>query len=272
MISLVVLLNGLLGYVQEARAEKAVAALARMTAVSSAVLRDGKEQRVPSAQLVRGDVLVLAEGDAVGADARLLQATSLRVQEASLTGESEAVLKDAATLPEAAPLGDRLNMVIKGTAVAQGTGRAVVTATGMRTEMGAIAAMLEATVEAPTPLQREVARIGRVLGIAVLVVATVVVGTVLLLSDIRTASDDNFATIVEAVREGRSIFDNIRKSLRYLLSSNMGEVLTVFLGVVGAGVIGLRGAGSAGDGGALVLPLLATQILWLGLTSKPLPD
>jgi len=189
VISMVVLLNGVLGYVQEARAANAVAALARMTAVSSAVLRDGQEQRVPSAQLVRGDVLVLGEGDAVGADARLLQASSLRVQEASLTGESEAVLKDPATLRQAAPLGDRLNMVFKGTAVAQGTGRAVVTATGMRTEMGTIAAMLEATVEAPTPLQKEVARIGRTLGIAVVVIAVIVVGTVLLLSDIRTASD-----------------------------------------------------------------------------------
>ena len=113
VISLVVLLNGVLGNLQEARAANAVAALARMTAVSSAVLRDGQVQRVPSAQLVRGDVLVLGEGDAVGADARLLQATSLRVQEAFLTGESEAVLKDAATLREAAPLGDRLNMVFK---------------------------------------------------------------------------------------------------------------------------------------------------------------
>lgn len=189
VIALVVLLNGVLGYLQQARAENAVAALARMTAVSSTVLRDGREQRVPSAQLVRGDVLVLGEGDAVGADARLLRATALRVQEASLTGESEAVLKDAATLGRAAPLGDRLNMVFKGTAVAQGTGRAVVTGTGMDTEMGAIAEMLEVTVEEPTPLQIEVAHIGRMLGIAVTVIAGVVVGTILLLSDIRTASD-----------------------------------------------------------------------------------
>jgi magnesium-transporting ATPase (P-type) len=125
----------------------------------------------------------------VGADARLWQANTLRVLEASLTGESEAVLKDTATLGRPAPLGDRLNMVFKGTSVAQGTGRAVVTATGMATEMGAIAGMLEATVEAPTPLQREVARIGRMLGIAVVIIAIVVVGTVLLLSDIRGASD-----------------------------------------------------------------------------------
>jgi P-type Ca2+ transporter type 2C len=91
---------------------------------------------------------------ATNIDARLIEATSLRVQEASLTGESEAVLKDAATLPAAVPLGDRLNMVFKGTAVAQGSARAVVTATAMATEMGAIATLLEATVDEPTPLAK----------------------------------------------------------------------------------------------------------------------
>jgi hypothetical protein len=131
VIALVVALNAILGYAQEAKAENAVAALARVTAVTSAVVRDAQVVRVPSAELVRGDLLVLGEGDAVGADARLHQATSLRVQEASLTGESEAVLKDAATLREPVALSDRLNMVLKGTSIAQGTGRAVVTATGM---------------------------------------------------------------------------------------------------------------------------------------------
>jgi calcium-translocating P-type ATPase len=189
VIALIVAANAVLGYVQEARAENAVAALARMTAVTSAVLRDGQLRRIPSAQLVPGDLLVLGEGDAVGADARLVQAAALRVQEASLTGESEAVLKDPATLREPAPLGDRLDMVFKGTAVVQGSGRAVVTATGMDTEMGSIAALLEATVEEPTPLQKEVGRIGRMLGIAVVIVALVVVATVLLISDIRGAAD-----------------------------------------------------------------------------------
>ena len=189
VIAIIVLLNGALGYVQEAKAADAVAALARMTAATSAVLRDGQVLRLPSAELVRGDLIVLAEGDSVGADARLLQAASLRVQEASLTGESEAVLKDAATLREPAPLGDRLNMVFKGTAAAQGTGRAVVTATGMATEMGSIAHMLEATQEEPTPLEKEVARIGRMLGIAVVIIAVVVVATILLMSDIRSATD-----------------------------------------------------------------------------------
>jgi P-type Ca2+ transporter type 2C len=171
VIAAVVLLNAVLGYVQEAKADNAVAALAKMTAATSAVLREGQAMRVPSADLVRGDVLVLGEGDAVGADARLAQVTSLRVHEASLTGESEAVLKDATTLPTAAALGDRLNMVFKGTAIAQGTGRAVVTATGMDTEMGSIAHMLEATAEEPTPLEKEVGRIGRMLGIAVVIIA-----------------------------------------------------------------------------------------------------
>ena len=187
VIALIVAANGMLGYMQEARAQNAVAALARMTAVTSAVVRDGRLQRVPSAALVRGDLLVLGEGDAVGADARLVQAASLRVLEASLTGESEAVLKDADTLPEPAALGDRLDMVFKGTAVAQGTGRAVVTATGMRTEVGSIAGMLESAEEAPSPLQKEVARIGRTLGVAVLVIAAVVMATVFVISGVRTA-------------------------------------------------------------------------------------
>ena len=189
VIALIVSVNAVLGYVQDAKAESAVAALARMTAVTSAVIRDGQVQRLPSADLVRGDLLVLGEGDAVGADGRLVQAAALRVQEASLTGESEAVLKDAATLSEQAALGDRLDMVFKGTAVVQGTGRALVTAVGMQTQMGSIAAMLEATETEPTPLQKEVGRIGRMLGIAVIVIAVVVVATVLLISEIRTAAD-----------------------------------------------------------------------------------
>jgi P-type Ca2+ transporter type 2C len=189
VIAAVVLLNGALGFLQEAKARDAVAALARMTEATSAAMRDGVALRVPSAELVRGDLLLLGEGDAVGADARLVEATSLRVQEASLTGESEAVLKDAATLPAAVPLGDRLNMVFKGTAVVQGSGRAVITATSTATEMGAIATLLEATVDEPTPLALEVARIGRMLGVAVVIIAVIVMGTLFALSDIRSAGD-----------------------------------------------------------------------------------
>ena len=110
------------------------------------------------------------------------------MQEASLTGESEAVLKDPSTLREQAALSDRLNMVFKGTSVAQGTGRAVVTAIGMDTQIGAIAEMLDATVEEQTPLQKEIGRVGRMLGIAIVIIAVVVVGTILLMSNIRSAA------------------------------------------------------------------------------------
>jgi P-type Ca2+ transporter type 2C len=189
VIAVVVILNAVLGYVQEARAESAVAALQEMTAVTSSVLRDGQLARIPSEQLVRGDLLVVAEGDAVGADARLTEAAALRVLEASLTGESEAVEKNVSALPGPAALGDRHCMVFKGTAVAQGSGRAIVAATGMATEMGSIADMLEATQEEPTPLQVEVGRIGRMLGIAVIIIAVVVVVTVFVISDVRTVAD-----------------------------------------------------------------------------------
>ena len=189
VIASVVLLNAALGFIEEAKARNAVAALARMTQATSSVLRDGTVTRVPSAELVLGDILVLAEGDAVGADARLIQAASLSVQEASLTGESAAVQKDPAILAQAAALGDRLNMVFKGTAILQGSGRAVVTAAGMQTEMGHIAELLDATVEAPTPLQIEVAQLSRRLGLAVVVIATIVVGSILLMSTIRNFSD-----------------------------------------------------------------------------------
>lgn len=188
-IALIVVLNAILGFVQEARAENAAAALAKLSEVSVSVIRDGQLQRIPSTGLVCGDLLVLAEGDAVGADARLVRTATLFVQEASLTGESEPVLKDAATLASAVAVADQRNMVFKGTAVVRGNGLALVTATGMDTQMGAIAALLERTEEDPTPLQREVARIGRMLGTAVLVIAVVVVASVVLESEIRSARD-----------------------------------------------------------------------------------
>ncbi|MES2945686.1 MAG: cation-translocating P-type ATPase [Pseudomonadota bacterium] len=208
VIAAVVVLNAVLGYVQQAKAHHAVAALAKMTEASAAVIRGGKTQRVPLVDLVECDLLVLGEGDIVGADARLVLANALQVQEASLTGESQAVLKDAATISGPAALGDRLNMVFRGTAVAQGTGRAIVTATGMATEMGTIAKMLQATPEVPTPLAREVSRLGRVLGIAVIIIALIVVSTILLLSDIHGAGDVvevlllGVALAVAAVPEG----------------------------------------------------------------------
>lgn len=189
VIAVVVVLNAVLGWVQEIKAQSAVAALARMTQASSSVVRDGLLLRIRSAALVLGDVLVLGEGDAVGADARLATTSDLRLLEASLTGESEPVLKDATTLKASVALGDRSNMVFRGTAVAQGSGRAVVTAIGMRSEVGAIATMLDATEDPPTTLQVEVARIGRVLGLAAVVIAAVVVATILVTDHVHALAD-----------------------------------------------------------------------------------
>ncbi len=208
VIAAIVVANAVLGYVQEARAEHAVAALQRMTAATAGVVRDGSEQRILATELVPGDVLLLAEGDAVAADGRLVEAASLTVAEASLTGESEPVLKNVAAIVEPVGLGDRVNMVFSGTAVARGRGRAIVTATGMRTEMGNVARLLERVETQSTPLQREVDRIGRMLSVAVIAIAVVVVTAILLTADIRTASDlvsvllVGVALAVAAVPEG----------------------------------------------------------------------
>ncbi|TFD31821.1 cation-translocating P-type ATPase [Cryobacterium sp. TMT1-19] len=208
VIAVILVLNAVLGLVQEARADNAVAALSTMTAASSTVMRDGLLATVPSTELVRGDLLVLGEGDSVGADARLTEASSLRIAEASLTGESEAVTKNPRTLPAAAALGDRLNMVFKGTAVSQGVGRCIVTGTGMNTEVGAIATMLDRTEAHPTPLQTEIGHIGKLLSVVVIAIATVVMLTIVLVQGVSTPAD--FVTVfllgvslaVAAVPEG----------------------------------------------------------------------
>ncbi|MGR2752693.1 cation-translocating P-type ATPase [Agromyces arachidis] len=194
VILAIIALNGVLGLVQEFRAEKAVAALAVMTRAHSTVLRDGRLRTLPSDRLVPGDVLVLSEGDRVGADGRLVRAAALRVAEASLTGESEPVEKDPSTLDREAPLGDRRDMVFAGTAVSRGTGRAIVTATGMSTQLGAIATMLDETDDDPTPLQREVARLGRTLGVIVVAIALVVMLTVTIVQGVDTPAD--FVTVL----------------------------------------------------------------------------
>jgi magnesium-transporting ATPase (P-type) len=189
VITVIVVLNALLGWAQEARAEQAVAALQRMAAGTARVVRGGRELRVPTTDLVPGDLLVLSEGDAVGADARVITAASLTLAEAALTGESEPVEKATAPLAGPVPLGNRLNMVFDGTAVTRGRGRAVVTATGMTSEMGAVARLLGETAHPRTPLQREVDRIGRTLGGAVVVIAVVAVGAILLTTPMRDGTD-----------------------------------------------------------------------------------
>ncbi len=181
----VVLLNAVMGYVQASRAESAVAALRQMAAAQATVLRDGERRSVPAAEIVPGDIILVEEGDTVPADARLILSTALQTAEASLTGESLPVSKDTVPIPKEAVLGDRHNMIFSGTAATYGRGKAVVTATGMQTETGRIAGLLKATREEATPLQKELDRVGRVLGLIVVVIAAVMIATILLVEDVR---------------------------------------------------------------------------------------
>ena len=181
----VVLLNALIGFLQEARAEAALAALRRMSAAEATVLRDGARHRVPATELVPGDVVMLEEGDTVPADARLVEVAALQTSEAALTGESLPVSKETDAVAPDAAIGDRRNMVFSGTAVTYGHGTGVVTATGMRTEMGRIAGMLAETESEPTPLQRELSRTGRLLGSVVVVIAVVMIVTIVVVERVR---------------------------------------------------------------------------------------
>ena len=161
----IVVLNAVIGFYQEFNAEKSIAALKQMTAPRAKVIRDGQVTLVPATEIVTGDILVLEAGDLIAADARLLETASLKCVEAALTGEAEAVTKQAAPLKHTiVPLGDRTNMVFMGTSVAAGTGQAVVVATAMKTELGRIAGLIaEAGAEEKTPLQQKLNSFARVL-------------------------------------------------------------------------------------------------------------
>jgi Ca2+-transporting ATPase len=188
-IAAVVLLNAVMGYLQESRAESAVAALRGMAAAQAQVVRDGKRRSVPASEVVPGDILLIEEGDTIAADARVVQSVALHTAEAALTGESLPVAKDAAALAEPAGLGDRQNMVFSGTAATYGRGRAVVVATGMQTEMGRIAGMLQQVPADTTPLQKQLDRVGKMLGLAVVIIAVVMIGTIIAVEHVRAPSD-----------------------------------------------------------------------------------
>ncbi|MCI1984488.1 MAG: cation-translocating P-type ATPase [Bifidobacteriaceae bacterium] len=189
VIVLILIVNAVLGYIQEAKAEQAVDALAKMSAPTTSVLRDGQISRIPTADIVPGDILVLGEGDTVSADGRLFASASLRIAEASLTGESVPVAKAIATLEKAKALGDRTNMIFNGTAVTQGTGRAIVTGTGMNTQVGKIADMLSQTKDDTTPLQKEMERVSKILGLAVCAIAVLVLVVLAISQGFHSTSD-----------------------------------------------------------------------------------
>lgn len=189
VIVLILIVNAVLGYVQEAKADEAVNALSEMTAPTSNVLRNGRVERIATTDIVPGDVLVLGEGDTVPADGRLFAAASLRIAEASLTGESVPVGKKPETLEKAKALGDRSNMVFNGTSVTQGTGRAIVTGTGMNTQVGKIADLLQSTEDDTTPLQKEMNHVSKILGIAVCIIAVVVLVALAVLEGFHSVHD-----------------------------------------------------------------------------------
>ncbi|MEO0834811.1 MAG: cation-translocating P-type ATPase, partial [Cyanobacteria bacterium J06642_3] len=160
----IVILNGILGYVQESKAEKALAALKRLSSTQVKIIRDGVTQQIDAVELVPGDIMLLEVGGQIAADGHLLEAQNLQVKESTLTGEATAVVKDAdVILAEDAPLGDRTNLVFKGTEVVAGRAKAVVTKTGMETEIGLIATMLQDVEVDSTPLQKRMTQLGNVL-------------------------------------------------------------------------------------------------------------
>ncbi|WP_369672603.1 cation-translocating P-type ATPase [Enterococcus lactis] len=175
LIIAIVVINSVLSIVQEGNAEKALESLQDMNKQTATVIRDGKVTTVESEQLVVGDILVLESGDAISADARLIEASQLRVEESALTGESEAVEKDAAFVAkEDESLGDQLNMVFKGCTVAAGRGKAIVTAIGMATEMGKIADLLNENTMQKTPLQVRLNQLGKRISMIALAAAALV--------------------------------------------------------------------------------------------------
>ncbi len=174
-IAVIVLLNAVIGFVQEYRAERAMAALKKMAAAHAQVMRNGERQLLPATEIVPGDIVLLEAGNMAPADLRLIEAAQLRVDEALLTGESTTIEKHADILEQAnLPLADRRNMAYKGTITTYGRGMGVVVATGMKTELGKIAALLESSEDIKTPLQKRLTVFGRHLGIAVLAICAII--------------------------------------------------------------------------------------------------
>ncbi len=174
-IMAIVVLNAVLGIIQEQRAEEALAALKKLAAPDAQVLRDGRRQTIPARDLVPGDIVFLEAGNFVPADLRLLEAVNLRIEEASLTGESLPVQKSAVSIIDKdVPIGDRKNTAFMGTTVSYGRGRGVVVSTGMRTQLGLIATMLQTVEAEETPLQRRLDQLGKTLSIASLILVAIV--------------------------------------------------------------------------------------------------
>ncbi|MEM2094589.1 MAG: HAD-IC family P-type ATPase, partial [Candidatus Bathyarchaeia archaeon] len=186
-ISAIIILVAVVGFVQDYRGEKALEAMKKMAAATARVLREGREQVVLASEVVPGDILILESGDRIAADARLIETVELKTVEASLTGESTPVDKSTRVVPVSTQVSDRANMVFSGTYVVYGRGKAVVTATGWRTEFGKIAKLIQEAEEAETPLEQKMDRFSK--GIAKVVVGLCVV--VFILEFLRLEMDES---------------------------------------------------------------------------------
>ncbi len=204
LILLIVILNAVIGVFQENKAEKALEALNNMSALHAKVIRDGKEQIIESSYLVPGDIIKIEAGDYIPADARILSCAALKSEEAALTGESIPSEKDAdAVVDEKAPLGDRTNMIFSGCSITYGTALAIVTATGMNTEMGKIANLLNNETDEQTPLQQKLSKLGKYLGI-VAIAACIIIFIIGLLNklDLKEMFMTSVSLAVSAIPEG----------------------------------------------------------------------
>jgi P-type Ca2+ transporter type 2C len=176
VIGIIVIANAILGFIQEYRAEKAMEALKKLSAPQAIIIRDGKEQKIDAKHLVPGDIIILSEGDRIPAAAKLLEAYSLQTDESALTGESTPVEKQVGVVAQKCAVADRKNMVFMNTIITRGRGKAVVVATGMHTEIGHVAKMIQTAEEKETPLQRKLEAVGKSIGIAVIIIAVAIFG------------------------------------------------------------------------------------------------
>ncbi len=210
-IGAIVVLNAIVGFVQEYRSEKAMEAMKKLTAPKARVLRDGTEKLIPSREVVPGDIVLLEAGDRIPADARLLDVVDLKTDEAVLTGESTAVDKRLGVLEEKTPVADRKNSVFMATHITYGRGKAITTSTGMRTEFGKVAELVQTVGEVETPLKEKLAKFAKKLGIIIVIVTAIIFGLELYelfvlgtssLGEILNAFETAIALAVSAVPEG----------------------------------------------------------------------
>jgi len=203
VIGVILILNALFGFYQEYRAEKSIEALKKLASLKATVIRQGKEKEIDAKLLVPGDIIKLTEGDKIPADSRVFELANLQTQEATLTGESTPVKKELKILPEKTVLADRINMIFSGTIITSGKGKAIVTGTGMSSEFGKIAKLIEETEPEKTPLQKKLNQLGKWLGILTVIVSVIVfLGGILKGGDITEFFIIAVALAVAAIPEG----------------------------------------------------------------------